>query len=36
MKNCNTFKDNNNSYNLTNYYLNEIEVLQLNDKYKFK
>jgi len=26
---------NNTSYNLTNYYLNEIEVLKLNDKYKF-
>ena len=36
MKNYNTFKNNNTSYNLTNYYLNEIEVMKLNDKYKFK
>ena len=33
----NTYKKNiDNNYNLTNYYLNEIEVLKLNDKYKFK
>ena len=31
------FKNNNvnTSYNFTNYYLNEIEVLKLNDKYQF-
>ena len=36
MKNYNTFKNNiNASYILNNYYLNEIEVLKLKDKYQF-
>ena len=36
MKNYNTYKSNiNASYMLNNYYLNEIEVLKLKDKYQF-
>ena len=35
-QNCQNFQNIfNDSYNMNNYYLNELEVIQLNDKYKF-